>query len=194
MTADPDDLRRRIGAATARDTVRGRIFNAAFDVIREHAGDDAARACDPDGAGQRTDYFSYPVASYLEIAWRGVEAVAPRVGGDDRAFWWFGHRAARRELESLLGRAFQAMVGHDPRRMLSNAGHGYRATVSYGRRRTEWLGDRHARLVFHRDFLVPPFHCGVLTAALEHAGAREISVVGRELGFLESEYEVEWSA
>lgn len=192
MPCDPADLRRRTAAASTRDTVRGLIFNAMFDVIREHAGEEVARRCDPRGEGHRTDFFGYPVAEYLEIAWCGADALEQTAESVDRAFWLFGHRAARTELASLIGRAFTSFVGRDPRRMMSNAAHGYRATVSYGQRRTEWLGDRHARLTFRRDFLVPPFHCGVLTAALEATGVRRIEVTGRQTGFLESEYEVTW--
>ncbi len=69
---------------------------------------------------------------------------------------------------------------------------GYRATVSYGERTVKWLGDRRCLITFKRDFLVPAFHCGVIQGGIERMGGRDARVSGRDLGFLESGYDVEW--
>ena len=59
MPADRRDLERRLAAATDADTSRGLNFNRLFDLVREKLGDDAARACDPQRKGSRTDFFSW---------------------------------------------------------------------------------------------------------------------------------------
>jgi uncharacterized protein (TIGR02265 family) len=193
MGADLLDMQRRIAAATPRDTVRGLIFNSAFKVISELAGSGAAVACDPAGRGLRTDYFSYPVTDYLRVAFAAADRLERELGSVDAVFFRLGFRATYDELDSLLGKTLAAIVGRDPRRLIANAANGYHATVSYGTRTVEWLGERSARLVFRRDFLVPAFHCGVLTGAVEAMGGRDVKVSGRELAFLDSEYELSWT-
>lgn len=192
MIADPGDLRARLAAATARDTVRGIVFNAAFSVVREAAGAAATRACDPAGHGRRSEYFSYPVADYLRLAWACAERTRAALGGDEEVFRRLGAAAAHRWLDSTLGRTLAAIAGREPRRLLTNTATGYRNVVSYGTRTVEWLGPRRARVLFHRDFLVPPFHCGVLEAALARMGGVQARVTGRAVDLLESEYDVEW--
>ncbi len=191
MPSDRRDLEARIAAATAGDTVRGLIFNAIFHVAREHGGPDVATACDPEGKGQRIDFFSYPVADFLRACWSLADALAPKLSFDE-TLWHVGHRAGNGVLGSTIGKTMAAIAGMDARKLLAQAPGGYRATVSYGERRVEWMGERHARLTFTRDFLVPPFHCGVFAGALEAIGASAPKAVGRQTGPLEAVYDVTW--
>jgi uncharacterized protein (TIGR02265 family) len=192
MGFDAVSLAARIAASTHRDTVRGLIFNGAFEALRELAGEPAARACDPAGTGRRWDYFSYPVADYLRLAWAAAEVLEPRLGGAQAAFWELGARAGLHWLATPLGRTVAAIAGPDPRRLLSQTGAAYRTVVSYGTRTVEWLGERHARLLFRRDFLLPAFHCGVITAALREMAGVRARAEGRELEMLVSELDVAW--
>ncbi|HZY02236.1 MAG TPA: TIGR02265 family protein, partial [Anaeromyxobacteraceae bacterium] len=80
----------------------------------------------------------------------------------------------------------------DMQRLLSQAPSGYRATVSYGERAVDWPAPNHCHMVFKHDFLVPPFHCGVVSAAIEMMGGRNVQAAGRQTGFLEAEYDFEW--
>lgn len=192
MPSDRDDLDARLSAATPADTVRGVIFNATFELVAELAGTPAVVECDPAGKGRRHEFFSYPVAVYLRVAWGAADVLAGRLGGRDGVFRELGSRAARRWLCSPLGSALLAFAGRDPRRLLANAASGYRNVVSYGTRTIEWRGERHAHLLFRRDFLVPAFHCGALTAALETTCEAPFRAEGREVGFLDSEYDVTW--
>jgi len=191
---DPADLQKRLAAATQGDTVRGLIFNAAFAVIREQSGDAAAKDCDPVKTASRTDFFNYPVTDFLKMAWAAAGKLEGKMGGSDKVLFAIGHRAGSGVLSSTLGKTLSKLSGQNPRSLLSSAPGGYRATVSYGERMVEWKGDRQCRLVFKRDFLVPPFHCGVLSGAIESVGAKEVQARGWESGFLESEYEVAWKA
>jgi len=191
MPTDRRDLSTRIAAATRADTVRGLIFNAAFDVAREHGGDALALAVDPLAKGKRTDFLSYPVADFLNLSWSLAERLAVKLGGADAAFRQMGYRATSNVLGSMLGTTMLAF-GRSPRALLSQASSAYRGTVSYGERTLTWEGPSRARFVFTRDFMNAPFHEGVLRAALDGTGAAGPSVVGRATGFLSLEFEISW--
>lgn len=194
MPVDQRDLQARIAAATPQDTVRGLIFNALFDAVEEHAGKAAALACDPAGKGRRTDFLSFPVADFLRAVGPAADLLEPRLGSIDRAFHEFGYRAVANVFGSALGATIVVLAGKNPRSLLAQAPTAYRGTVSYGERRLEWLGERHARLTFSRDFLVPAYHCGVFAAAMESIGAKAPRVTGAQVSFLEAAYEVSWEA
>src|SRR5512141_3431474 len=92
MPADRKDLERRVAAATDADTSRGLNFNRLFDLVRDHLGDEAARAMDPQRKGSRVDFFSYPVAEYLRIAWDAADRLEQQLGGVDAVFTELGRR------------------------------------------------------------------------------------------------------
>jgi uncharacterized protein (TIGR02265 family) len=190
---DRADLQRRIAASTIEDTVRGLIFNAGFAVIRDQLGDAAARRCDPVGTATRTEFFSYPVADYLRMAFAAAEELETRMGGPDAVFHAIGTRAIQLVLGSMLGRTLVSLAGSEPKRLLSQIHPGYRATVSYGERSIEWTGEKQGRAAFRRDFLVPPFHAGVLSGALVGMGCADVRVKGRQIGFLDMEFDISWS-
>jgi uncharacterized protein (TIGR02265 family) len=192
MPVDQRDLQARIAATTPQDTVRGLIFNGLFDAVEEHAGKAAALACDASGKGRRTEFFSYPVADFLATIGRAAEVLEPKLGSVDRAFYECGYRALASVFSSALGATIVTLSRKDPRALLGQAATAYRGTVSYGERKLEWLGPTQARFTFKRDFLVPPFHCGVLTAALDAFGARNPRVTGKQVSLLEATYEVGW--
>jgi uncharacterized protein (TIGR02265 family) len=192
MPADRSDLARRLAECRASDTSRGLNFNRLFDAVREHVGDEAARACDPQGKGSRIDVFSYPAAEYVQVAWNAADRIEPVVGSLDAAWEDLGRRTVTGFLASALGRTIFALAGRDPRRFLAAGPPGYRAAASYGERTVEWKGEKAARLVFRRDFLPPEFHRAVIAAGLEASDARRPKVVARATGLLDSEYDVTW--
>ncbi|BDG03248.1 DUF2378 family protein [Anaeromyxobacter oryzae] len=192
MPADPKELERRAGAATDADTSRGLNFNTLFTLVRETVGDPAAKACDPQGKGSRIDFFSYPVAEYLRIAWAAADRLEPRLGSVDAVWRELGRRTIANFLSSTIGRTVFAMAGRDPRKVVAAAPAGYRTAVSYGERKVQWLDERHARVVFRHDFMPAAFHAAVIQAGLEATDARAPAVTGRELAFLETEYDVRW--
>jgi uncharacterized protein (TIGR02265 family) len=192
MAADRRDLAARKAAATKADTVRGLIFNGAFDLVREHAGDAAALACDPAGKGKRTDFLSYPVTEYLDMAWNVADELEGRLGGVDAVFHGMGYRATANVFGSMVGHTLLAF-GRSPRSLFAQAPSGYRATVSYGQRFVTWLGQTRCRIEFVHDFLVVPFHCGVFRAGLDAVQARDGHAEGQQAGFLHTVYDISWT-
>jgi uncharacterized protein (TIGR02265 family) len=190
---DREDLQRRIAATTIEDTVRGLIFNAGFAVIRDQLGETVARRCDPVGTASRTEFFSYPVADYLRMAFAAAEELETRMGGPDAVFHAIGSRAIGLVLGSMLGRTLISLAGSEPKRLLSQIHPGYRATVSYGERSIEWTGEKQGRAFFRHDFLVPAFHAGVLSGSLIGMGCGDVRVKGRQVGFLDMDFDISWS-
>ncbi len=192
MPADRKDLVARIAATTEADTSRGLNFNRLFDLVREVGGEDAARACDPLRKASRVDFFSYPVEDYLRVAWEAADRLEARLGSMDAVWGELGRRTVTGFLASALGRTIYALAGRDPRRFVAAGPAGYRSAVSYGERTVEWLGERRARLVFKRDFMVPAFHRAVMLAALEASDAKRPRVEARATSLLDSEYDLSW--
>jgi uncharacterized protein (TIGR02265 family) len=192
MPADRTDLARRLAECKDSDTSRGLNFNRLFDLVKEHLGEEAARACDPQKKGARTDFFSYPVAEYLRIAWDAADRLEPRLGSVDAVFAELGKRTVMGFLSSTFGRTVFTLAGRDPRRFVAAGPAGYRSAVSYGERTVVWKGEKAAKMVFKRDFMPPAFHGAVIAAGLGASEARNPNVVGRATGLLDSEYDVSW--
>jgi uncharacterized protein (TIGR02265 family) len=192
MPADRNDLARRLSECKDSDTSRGLNFNRLFELVRDHLGEDGARACDPQAKGSRVDFFSYPVREYLEIAWHAADRLEPKLGSIDAVWLELGRRTVTGFLASTLGRTITALAGRDPRRYVAAGPAGYRSAVSYGERAVEWRGEKAARMVFRRDFMPPAFHRGVIVACLAASDAKDPRVEARATGLLDSEYEIRW--
>jgi uncharacterized protein (TIGR02265 family) len=192
MPADRDDLQKRIAATTDADVSRGLSFNRVFMLVRDRLGEEAARACDPQRKGSRTDFFNYPVREYLGIAWDAADLLEPKLGSVEAVWTELGRSTVRGFLSSALGKTLFAFAGKDPKRIVSAGPSGYRSAVSYGERKIEWLGDRHARMTFRRDFMVAPYHRAVILTGLEASDARNGKVDVRVLNLLDSDYDITW--
>ncbi len=192
MPVDRNDLAKRIAAATPADTSRGLNFNTVFGLVTDLLGEAEARKVDPHGKGGRVDFFSYPIADYLQITWDAVDRLEPRLGSTEAVLQELGRRTVTGFLASLLGKTVFAMAGRDPRRVLASGPAGYRSAVSYGERKVEFQGERSARMTFAHDFMPACFHSLVLETALKATDANNVRVVGRDTGFLNSEYQISW--
>jgi uncharacterized protein (TIGR02265 family) len=194
MTIDRKDLAARLAATTPQDTTRGLAFNALFEALEEHLGKAGAVALDPEKKGRRVEFFSYPISDFLRISFDGAEKIEAKLGSADAAFRAFGYRTLAHVFASKMGATMLALAGKNGlRALLGQAVTGYRAMVSYGDRKLEWVGERHARLTFARDFLVPAYHCGVFLAAVDAVGAKAERVEGRQTGPLGATYDIVWS-
>jgi uncharacterized protein (TIGR02265 family) len=192
MPVDRADLEKRIAAATPADTSRGLNFNTLFRLVRERLGEDAAKSCDPAGKGSRIDFFSYPVADYLTALAAVIEPLGAKLGGGDGVLDELGRRTGGGFLGSALGKTILAIAGKDPRRLVASGPAAYRGAVSYGERSVEWLGEKHARMTFQRDFMPAPFHRGVVLGVLGTTDAKNAVVTAKAHGLLDSTYDVRW--
>lgn len=194
MPTDRKDLATRIAAATPQDTARGLTFNALFDTIEEHLGREVALALDPAKKAHRTEFFSYPVAEFLRIAYDGADRLERKLGSTDAAFRAYGYRTTSNVFSSQVGATMIALGGRSGLRgLLAQAMTGYRAMVSYGERKLEWVGERHARFTFEKDFLVPAYHTGVFLASGDAVGAKIQRVDAQATGTFSAIYDVVWS-
>jgi uncharacterized protein (TIGR02265 family) len=194
MPTDRKDLAARIAATTPQHTARGLTFNALFDTVEEHLGRAVALEIDPARKAQRTEFFSYPISDFLRIAFEGADRLERKLGSIDEAFRAFGYRTTSSVFSSRMGATMLSLTGRNGLRgLLGQAVSGYRAMVSHGDRKLEWIGERHARFTFENDFLVPAYHCGVLLASGDAVGAKVDRVEGRQTGPLSSVYDVVWS-
>jgi uncharacterized protein (TIGR02265 family) len=176
------------------DTCRGMFFNGLLEAVRVLGGEELRARCFA-AAGERkfVDFFSYPVADFLRPLFLAAEWLGPAQGGTDSVLRQLGRRGTGDFLQSNVGKTMLALAGQDPARMLSAIPNGCRASLSYGERSVEVLGEGHARLLARRDFLPLPYNEGLITAALERSTARDVQVRGVRRALLDVDYEVRWS-
>ena len=192
MPADRLDLAARLAAATKDDTIRGLAFNAAFDVVREHADEATVLLCDPSGRGKRADFTSYPVTDLLQVAWAVADRLERKLGGPEEAFFQIGYRATAGVLGSMLGSTLLAF-GRTPRALLSQVPTAFKATTGYGQRFVTWEGEAAARVDFDHEFLPIAYLRGTILAGLEAASAKQPRVEGAVPGFMKATFQVRWS-
>jgi uncharacterized protein (TIGR02265 family) len=180
--------------ATPMDTCRGMFFNGAFEAVRSLGGEEARVKCHAAAGDKKyVDFFSYPVADFLKTIFTAAEVLGgPAPAGRGMVLRRLGRRATADFLHSTVGRTMMALAGTDPQRLLASFPSAYRASLSYGDRSVERLGEKQARLMARRDFLPLEYNEGVLLAALEQSTAREPVVRGRQVSALDVDYDVSW--
>lgn len=185
MPADRLDLAARIAAATREDTVRGLGFNAAFDVVREHADEPTVLLCDPAARGKRADFSSYQVPDLLQVLWAVADRLERKLGSVEEVFFQIGYRATAGVLGSMLGHTLLAF-GRSPRALLSQVPAAYKATTGYGQRFVTWEDERTCRLDFEREFLPLAHLRGSLQAGLDATGDAKASLEATSPGFMKA--------
>ncbi|HEX5744642.1 MAG TPA: DUF2378 family protein [Archangium sp.] len=178
--------------ATPMDTCRGLFFNGVFEAARSLGGEEVRARCLMAAAGKKyVDFFSYPVADFLKTIFTAAELLGGQ-GGRGMVLRQLGRRATADFLHSTVGKTMMALAGTDPQKLLASFPSAYRASLSYGDRAVERLGERQARLMARRDFLPLEYNEGVLHAAMEQSTARELVVRGRQLAPLDVDYDIRW--
>ncbi|MBZ4399940.1 DUF2378 family protein [Myxococcus sp. AS-1-15] len=186
-------LARRLASATAQDKTRGMFFLGTLDVVRAIAGEATRERCARASKERRfVPFFLYPVNDFLRLTYCAAGLLAPRLGGFDAAMKTLGEKATNDFLESAVGRTLLSVANGSPRRLVDNMPWGYAASVSYGKRTVSWSSEREGCLHVRGDFMPPPYHHGVLRAALEALGARHVRIEGRELDLLDCDYSLAW--
>jgi len=187
------DFRARLTLTTAADTAKGMFFNGVLDAVQKLLDATARERClQSSGEKKFIDFFNYPIATFLPMVFTAAELLATSLNGHDAAFRKLGKQATTDFLTSGVGKTLLILAGHEPSRLLSAVPTAFRTAVSYGERRVDLLGPQRAVVKMTRDFMPHPYHEGVLAGALEQMHARNVKVVGRRLGPLDADYEVNW--
>lgn len=188
----PDFEARRFHATPA-DTAKGMFFNGVLDAVTKLVDADARAMClAASGERKFVDFFNYPIATFLPLAFTAAELLAPKVGGHDEAFRKLGAQATWDFLGSGVGKTLLMLAGMDPDRLVAAVPSAFKTAVSYGERVTEFKGPGHAVVTMKRDFMPFPYHEGVLGAAVRATGGEEVTVQGRALGAMDAEYTIHW--
>lgn len=184
----------RLSKATPQDTVRGLFANGILDVVRNLAGDEAARRClDATGLPKFMDIFNYPIAPHLELVFAGARMLAPRFGSVEEALRQLGRRSTGDFLGSAAGKTMKLLARGEPKRLVETLPTAYRVSMTFGAQKIEWTGPTSGRYTLKRDFIPVPCHEGVLTALIETAKVGNVKVHGWSTGPLDSEYVFSWS-
>ncbi|MFL5358471.1 DUF2378 family protein [Archangium sp.] len=187
-------LEQLLSFTTPMDTCRGMFFNGLLEAVRTLGGDEARAKCFTAAGEKRfVDFFSYPVADFLQGVFTAAELLGPEHGGRDAVLRQLGRRATEDFLHSTVGKTMLALAGPEPFRLLSSFPSAYRASLSYGERSVARVGEQRARLMVRRDFLPVAYNEGVLIAAMEQSTARELHVEGHRLAPLDVDYELRWA-
>jgi uncharacterized protein (TIGR02265 family) len=170
------------------------FFNGLLDAVESLGGEEMRRRCLVAAGDKRfVDFFSYPAGDFLKAIFLATEVLGPKLGGEATVLRQLGRRGTQDFLGSTVGRTIITLAGNEPHRLLASFPKAYRASLSYGERSVERLGDTHARLTARRDFLPVEYNEGVLSAAMEQSAVRDLVVRGRRLAPLDVEYDVRWS-
>lgn len=187
-------LEHLLSLATPADTARGMFFNGLLDAVRSLGGEESKKKV-LTAAGERkfVDFRSYPVADLLKAIFTATELLGPKLGGKDAVLRRLGRRATEDFLHSTVGKTMMALAGTNPHRLIDNFPNACRASLSYGERSVEKLGEKHMRLLARRDFLPMLYIEGILTAVVEQAQVQGLTVRGHRLSPLDVDYDISWS-
>lgn len=187
------DLAQRMALATPSDTAWGVFLRATWESIRELGDEGVGRRClEICGHEPLVEFFRYPVRLQLQMMSVSLETLAARHGGGARALRLLGRRGTSNFLASHAGRLMLTLSRGDRRRLLERAPIGFRMGVSYGKHTMRWTGPTGLHWGMEREFMPSPYMEGVVRALVENTGARNVRVVGRQTGALDSEYEISW--
>jgi uncharacterized protein (TIGR02265 family) len=187
-------LEQLLALVTPLDTCRGMFFNGLLDAVESFGGEEVRRRCFMAAGEKRfVDFFSYPAGDFLSALFLAAELLGSKLGGAEAVMHQLGRRATEDFFRSTVGRTIMVLAGTDPHRLLASFPSAYRASLSYGERSVERLGDKQARILTRRDFLPVAYNEGVFSAALEQTTARDLVIQGRRLAPLDVDYDIRWS-
>ncbi len=196
LRIDADDLQQRVALANSSDTCKGMFLNGLFQAAQRARGPGGLETIKKVAENRKfVDFFNYPIAEFLPIAWAAAELVG---GGRTPMALETGVRELGRQatddfLATAVGKTLLMLAGSDPRRMMNSLGSGYKTAVSYGTRSVTWKTPQHCIFAMRRDFMPHPYHEGVLLQVLTAIGGKQVQVKGLRVGLLDTDYEISWS-
>lgn len=195
LRMDAHDLSERLLQATANDTCKGMFFNGLFLATAHTVGEAGVERLREAATTKKfVDFFNYPIADFLPLAWRAAELVG---GGSspkqlEAGIRKIGAQATDDFLATAVGKTLMMLSGHDAKRLMNSLASSYKTAVSYGSRAIVWHAPNRCVFTMHRDFMPHPYHEGVITQVLTVIGRAEVRVVGRRTGLLDTDYDISW--
>ena len=187
------DLGQRLSLVTPADTVWGLYLRGTLEAIRALGDEAVTRRClEVCGHEPLVEFFRYPVRLQLQMMSVALATLAARQGCGARGLRYLGLRSGSDSLASHAGRMVLKLGGGEHKHFLDDVPMSFRMGLSYGKHTLRWTGPASVHWTMERDFMPYPFLEGVLQALLESTGARNVQVVGRQTGTLDSEYDVSW--
>jgi uncharacterized protein (TIGR02265 family) len=186
-------MEQRLVLATPQELVRGLFFNSMLGLVKTLADQGAMERClGASGEQQFIDFFQYPVSTLIRMTYTAGQELSARYGGFEEALRRMGQQAMADFLDSAMGKTLRHLAGQDIRTLVSSMQGMYRMTTNYGERRVVWEAPTRGRLILQRNFIPYAYHEGGLRTTLDRMGARNVRVVGRQTGPVDSEYEFSW--
>lgn len=193
LRIDADDLAQRVALAGGSDTCKGMFHNGLFMAAQRSQADAGVERLRTAAQGQKfVDFFNYPIAEFLPLAWVAADIVGGK-SGLEHGMRSLGRQATDDFLSSAVGKTLLMLAGSDPRRMMNSLSAGYKTAVSYGTRTVSWKSPAHCVFSMKRDFMPHPYHEGVLLQVLTAVGGKNVQVQGQRVGLLDTDYEITWS-
>jgi uncharacterized protein (TIGR02265 family) len=187
------DLEQRLAQATPDKMCRGMFLKGILQVVRSLGDEAALRRCmDASGETRLTDFFNYPGATQLRMAYVAAEALGARNGGFEAGLRLLGRQATSDFLNSLAGKTMLALTGKNPTKMLNSLPTAFRASNNYGQHSVEWTGPSTGRFVLKGDLMPEPYNSGIVEAVLMIADLKQSRVVGRQVALLDCECAFSW--
>jgi uncharacterized protein (TIGR02265 family) len=196
MPSDKNDLAQRLAVCTPDDTVRGFIFKSVYHLVEERAGGAAVERMMQQLRVDKLpiDFFSYPVADFLQLIFLAADVLEPQYGSAEEALRACGASTVTGFFQSYVGNTLLRLVGggSNPKRALSTVGTVYSTLVSYGSREFVDMGASRVLLTYRGDMQPVYFHEGALFEVLKVLKVNG-KVTSNAFTLDHSEYLLEWS-
>jgi uncharacterized protein (TIGR02265 family) len=189
-----EELRGLLATLPEKAAVRGMLFNAVLEVVRQRGGEAAVQQCLATlGEKQFLDFFSYPSSKYLEVLY-----AAARLGGGDpedfeTALRQLGQQAAENFLVSAAGRTLLVLVQGDPHRLINRLPWAILVGVSGVEVEVKLTGPWSGVLTVKGDFSPRPFVEGGFLATFEAAKVKGAKVRSWQAEPGVNQYELSWA-
>ncbi|MCY1074641.1 DUF2378 family protein [Archangium lansingense] len=188
-----EELRGLLASLPEKAAVRGMLFNAVLEVMRQSDGETAVQQCLA-VTGEKTflDYFSYPPGKYLELLYAAARLHSGGREGFERALRYLGQQSATNFLVSAAGRTLLVLVQGDPYRLLNRLPWAILVGVSGVEVSVRPTGPWSGILTVKRDFSPRPYVEGGFLATFEAARVKGAKVRSWQAGPHVNEYELSW--
>jgi uncharacterized protein (TIGR02265 family) len=190
-----EELQYRLSLLGPGDVVRGIFLNSVLEVVRQ-LGDEASvqRCLEESGETRFLEFFNYPFSTWLRMIYTAARMLSDKHGGFDVAIREMGYRAAKDFYQSSAGKVLLLLAHNEPLRLLNNMPSTTQAILgdNTGLGQTTRTGRTSSVLSYTRDLVPRAYNEGALKAALEAVNAKEVQVLARAKGPLETDYELSW--